>query len=141
MKKLILLILGIAFNFCALNAKKPIMYVVSDSIEICIGNYLKEIPSQNRIGFYIYTENNQILLSLISIPSNSHSIIKEYIDRSNRVILINKNTYPLLFDYDFDFGTKTPIENIGDYGNRDGSYLRARLLSESQIFELKIKSP
>ena len=137
MKNYIILILWLVFNVNILYAKGPITYVVSDSIEVCIGEYLMDNPTHNRIGFYIYSRNDRILISIISIPRNSKSIIKEYLDRSNRVILIGEKEFPLLFDYDFDFGTKTPIKNIGNYGNRNGTYLRSQFLSNSKTFEIK----
>lgn len=42
---------------------------------------------------------------------------------TNRYAVINKGLYPLLFDYDYDFGAPKPSE-LGTYGQREGQVLR-----------------
>lgn len=42
---------------------------------------------------------------------------------TNRYAVINESMYPLLFDYDYDFGTPRPSET-GTYGQREGQVPR-----------------
>lgn len=115
------------------------MYVVSDQKEVSLANRIKNIPDYDKrlIGFFIYNKDGRILIAIAIGAVNGSSFSNEYLENSNRYILIEDRLYPLSFDYDDDFGTRTPIEDLGEFGNREGSYMRSITLAESTVTELK----
>lgn len=149
MKRFIFILLTIIASTAKVNAeepvtkgenKEPIIYVLSDPTEANIANYLKEthFDSSKTIGFYISTlyPEGQVTLQLLSLSEN-RSLAGMDMELSNRFILIEDKLYPLIFDYDFYFGTRTPLEKIGDYGNRAETFLRTHLICESKSFIIK----
>lgn len=126
------------FLFCSilgvvkLNATEPIIYALNDSIEMTVGNYLELYASDDldKIGFYIFRDKDEDYRIKMALIPNAQILMKNYFHRGNRFILIGRKTYPLMFDYDLKYATGTPIEKLGDYGNREGTVSRTFFILE-----------
>ncbi len=101
----------------------PITYIVKDSVEIILDSVIRKSSSQN---FYFAilikdTSHFEIIPCTYNKEANSKSL--GWILNTNRFLLIRNIRYPLLFDYDFKFGTLSE-NNIGEFGKRDGNIER-----------------
>lgn len=128
-------ILSILFILCqfTVNAQsQKISYVFPDSVELrlnkYISNYNKKKPNKE-LYFLIKKDTSGVYnLTVIPISSGSDSIVVSWLKSTNRYALIDKESYPVVFDYDFALGTPT-INDIGSIGQREGNVKRMELIA------------
>lgn len=108
-----------------------ILYVFPDEVEMAIDRYMESLPNSEELRFvltlYKNTNGTYDLYVNSHGADNGGSLYWERI--TNRYAVINNREYPLLFDYDYDFGTSRPSE-IGTCGERDGQVMRVMSVND-----------
>ena len=67
--------------------------------------------------------------------SEKKNILK-WVLQSNRYVIVNKKSYPLVLDYDLKFGS-IDNNNIGNFGVRDGQVKKASLIIDGTTIYFK----
>lgn len=101
-----------------------ILYVFPDDVEVALDQHIESLPNKEDLQFVLTLCKN--VDGTYEIYVNSHSTDDGivYWERvTNRYAVINDKVYPLLFDYDYDFGAPKPSD-IGTYGRREGQVQR-----------------
>lgn len=105
---------------------KKILYVFPDDVEVAIDQYTESLPNKEDLQFVLtlYKNGDGTYEIYVNSCSTDRKNANPYWQQvTNRYAVINKGLYPLLFDYDYDFGTPQPSET-GTYGQREGQVLR-----------------
>jgi hypothetical protein len=131
MKK-IAFILFLSLGLKGYSQSSNVVYIIPDSVEVAIERqitYLKVDTTKTLVYFLLEKDDEGIYsLSLfLDIMKQQKELAGKLLKPTNRVLLINKNKYPLMFDYDFRFGTPKE-DQIGTFGRREGNVLRSVLL-------------
>jgi hypothetical protein len=128
MKRNILLLLLVLIAITSYSQKrKPIVYIVPDKVEIMLDSCI-QFYSKRDFDFYFILEKDSLYnITVASYQKNEAKRLIKWVKQSNRRIVINNKTYPLIFDYDFKFGVKD--DNIGVFKNRDSNIRRSRVIS------------
>ncbi len=128
MKKCISVILAFfaLSGFAQSAPDNKILYVFPDDVEVAIDQYIESFPNKKDLQFILTLYKNEdgtyeIYVNSCSIDNKN--ITPYWQQVTNRYAVINKGLYPLLFDYDYDFGAPKPSE-IGTCGQREGQILR-----------------
>ncbi|MDX1936280.1 MAG: hypothetical protein SFU21_04160 [Flavihumibacter sp.] len=125
-----------AFNwdFPTCPKKANINFVFPDSVEVTASEYVEKQkiknPNTKYFCFLWYDSLSIYRLTILSYKRNEKTIVAKWIRSSNRYAVLNNEKLPLLLDYDFRFGTSDP-ENIGKYGERDGSVKKMNLIAHA----------
>lgn len=128
----------IIYNFPPALLKKII--VVIDRHNKLYNKIHKKKQEMYNKNDYVHNNDNLCILmfrnlsfpNLIEFFIDSVESWKYYAQKSNRVIFLNGSFYPIVFDYDFKYGTKTPLCEIGPYKRREGT-----IVSSTPIIERK----
>lgn len=131
MKK-IAFILFLFLGLKGYSQSSNVVYIIPDSVEVAIEKqitYLKVDTTKTLVYFLLEKDDEGIYsLSLfIDIMKQQKELAGKLLKPTNRLLLINKNKYPLMFDYDFTFGTPKE-DQTGTFGKREGNVLRSALL-------------
>lgn len=149
-KKLLLVFTILLFSrFLSFALEDKIVYVLSsDSLEYEVINEINVIKDVGKLdqkegkglAVYIFRYKNQLCIDILPYTTDhsSRDFVSFFANRTNRYFLAGDNLYPLIFDYDFEFGTTSPINSVGETGNRDGLLKRCCLILENDDF-IKIK--
>ncbi|RAI97583.1 hypothetical protein LX64_05091 [Chitinophaga skermanii] len=117
MKKLtlvVMLMLGLMTITKAQTAS--LQYVLPDSVEVHVNKYLSVALQENPSNYktYCLLEKNDSAYSFtIVFYTNSQQLDINNWLKTNRVVLINDKTYPVVLDYDIAF---LPTDDVKDYG-------------------------
>lgn len=112
-----LLFLFIGNNVSA--QKSSILYYLPDSVEIKVNNYIKEQKLNSR-HIYLFLENankDTFRINLCQYQKKNKKRDEFWISLTNRKVVIDKNRYPILLDYDYKFSTIDTLR-AGVYGDR-----------------------
>lgn len=128
MKKCISIILTFfaLSGFAQSAPDNKILYVFPDDVEVAIDQYIESLPNKEGLQFVFTLYKNgdgTYEIYVNSCSTDDKNTIPYWHQITNRYAVINKGLYPLLFDYDYDFGAPKPSE-IGTYGQREGQVLR-----------------
>lgn len=128
--KQIFLILFIGSLLSVFAHNNYIYYVLAEEEEYKIKCEIDSLYNQNpNQQLYIYIDEN------ISKQSQKIYVLNRdsnfFGDRSNRKLIISDTIYPIYFSIDYNLGTFSPISKIGKYNERDGTYLKKKLLLEN----------
>ena len=88
---------------------------------------LDKLEHHEENNIYIYITNNPNSQKLYLYTSKSNYLG----DKSNRHLIVGKNSYPIIFDFDYQYATFSSFDSIGEYGHRDGTYLKKTLIIEN----------
>jgi len=117
-----------SFNvYC--NSTDSIIYIMPDNVEIKLNEYVMDIKQRSpNYQFYFYFSRID-KFSYRIFPANLTEMNK-WAYKTNRFILINKNKYPLVFDYDIRFNSYKQ-EEVGEFENRfDGLIKNSTIIFE-----------
>jgi hypothetical protein len=130
------------FLLCQLDVLKSqnpnsIIYVLPDSIEIELNAIIAK--SQNS-DFYFILGHDEASYEIIPCRYglDSKASIPKWVTITNRHLLVNDKRYPLVFDYDFDFGVVSE-DYLGNFPKRDGTIKRMKILSHSNPLKFTVK--
>lgn len=141
MKRLLILIVAIVLSYNITFSQNYILYVFSDDIENQLERQLNSFENPDSCNFYCVLERSDTAfgLTISCYKKNTKPIIPEYIEKSNRKVLVNQRLIPLIFDYDSYFATTTPLSEIGEFKKREATYVRSYLINEGPkiIFDKK----
>lgn len=129
MKQFWLILFALSYlNTFALDNNIYYVLIHEDEYKIkCeIDSLSKQYPQQH---IYIYIDKNLHEQSLKIYVLNRDSVT--FGDKSNRKLIVSDSIYPICFSSDFDLGTFSPINEIGKYGERDGTYLKKKFWIEN----------
>ena len=107
-----------------------IYYVLAHEDEYKIKCEIDSLYYQNpNQHLYIYIDEN------ISNQTQKIYVLNRdsnfYGDRSNRKLIVQDSIYPIYFSIDYNLGTFSPIDKIGPFNKRDGTYLKKKLILEN----------
>jgi hypothetical protein len=121
------------YSFCNSQTKDEIVYILPDSVEIIINNYVKACKEKNIDNFYLILEKKEMNyeITIASYNESEKNNISKYVLKSKRKAIICNELIPIVFDYDFKFGTTTPFKELGAIGSREGYYKRQALIRHS----------
>lgn len=130
--KKLLLIICFSMSFGAYAQSEKTIYIVSDSVEVRLKKQIDKSRRNNPgISFSCMLGRGSDDLFSISLLKNQEnsgdSFVKGLVKSTNRYLLIEKEKIPLIFDYDFKFGS-SDVERIGHFGEREGNIKRSSLL-------------
>lgn len=115
--------------------EERILYVFPDDVETAIDRYMESLSDSEELRFvltlYKKTDGTYEIFVNSHDADNGGSLYWERV--TNRYAVINNRECPLLFDYDYDFGTSRPSE-IGTSGERAGQV--PRVISVNDGFHL-----
>lgn len=128
-KYIIIFLVGLTFRS---YSQSGIKYFVPDTVEILLEKQVRSFKNNikdEKVYFLLGKENdNTYHLSLIRDKSNQiDNMIAKLLKSNNRCIVIDQEQYPLIFDYDFTFGTPKETQ-IGEFGQREGNMVRSNML-------------
>lgn len=134
MKKCISVILAFfaLSGFAQSTPDNKIVYVFPDDVEVAIDQYIESFPNKRDLQFILTLYGNgdgTYEIYVNSCSMDNKNITPYWQQVTNRYAVINKGLYPLLFDYDYDFGAPKPSE-IGTCGQREGQVLRIASCNE-----------
>jgi hypothetical protein len=114
------------------SQSSKIVYIIPDSVEVAIEKQIVhlKVGSKNTLVYFLLEKDNEgtYSLSLFCDEKKQREGLAGKISKlTNRVILINKNKYPLMLDYDFIFGTPKE-KQVGSFGSREGNIVRSTVL-------------
>lgn len=112
--------------FYLMPNEEPIIKKHIDRLDI-LNNRLNKLginTEQKNIYFHITRDANS---ESIYLRTSKSDILG---DKSNRRLIVGDNSYPITFDFDYQYATFSPIDSIGSYGHRDDTYLQKRLIIE-----------
>jgi len=107
-----------------------IMYILPDKVEVCASNYLENCLTRNStyyFYFHLSIKNDNYTIAII--PYLKGNNIVEWVNKTNRKLVVGKILYPIIFDYDVLFST-TCNSNIGISGKREGFIKRVYINNE-----------
>ena len=118
MKQIFITLLLLMSIGCSANAQSnKLQYVLPDNIEVKVNNFVvkyKEEYPQHKLYCLLQLDTVGIYhLSVVPYLPSQKLDIHSWIKSTNRFVLINETTYPLLFDYDIAL---LPFDGIEDYG-------------------------
>lgn len=123
----IILVFFALSGFAQSMPDNKILYVFPDDVEVAIDQYIGSLSNKEDLQFVLTLYKNEDGTYEIYVNScstdNENATPYYWQQITNRYAVINRELYPLLFDYDYDFGAPTPSE-IGTYGQRAGQVLR-----------------
>lgn len=124
MKKLFLAIFLCSF-FINSNAQKAnILYYMPDSVEVLINEHISSQKSNS--NFYFILESigkDTFRINVCQYFNKEKKRVEDWIFSTKRKVVINRNSYPLLLDYDYMFSTLNPLR-VGYYGDRANKIVR-----------------
>jgi hypothetical protein len=131
MKK-IAFIIFLSLGFKGYSQSSDIVYIIPDNVEVALERqitYLKVDTTKTLVYFLLEKDDEGIYsLSLFhDIINQQEGLTGKILKLTNRVLLINKNKYPLILDYDFTFGTPK-VDQIATFGSREGNIVRSVIL-------------
>lgn len=115
--KLIYLFAIMSIISCNAQKKGDITYLLPDDVEVELNEHLSQSSGFNYMVLFGSKEHYELFV--INDDEYSKRPYGNFITATNRNVLVNGKSYPLLLDYDFNFST-TDIVNIGEFGKRDG---------------------
>ncbi len=135
MKRIILLaVVLLIFSRSKAQRNDSIIYVLHfDSVETTIDKHLNTLEKKNQqTSSWSYLGRVDSLFTLTVCNSclgddSKAGFLSRLVKNTNRYLLIDKRTLPLILDYDTIF-TTPKLTNIGSLGNRDGNVLRSRII-------------
>jgi hypothetical protein len=112
-------------------SQSKVVYIIPDSVEVAIKKQISKLKHNSADAFiYFLLEKNKggiYSLSLFRDPARQGGLMDKILKLTNRVLLIDEDKYPLMFDYDFTFSTPKETK-IGSIGNREGNVVRSTAL-------------
>lgn len=113
-------------------AQSKVVYIIPDNVESAIEKQIILLHNEPRKEFIYFIlakdDVNSYRLSLVHNPSKVKKGLEgKALKSTNRVLLINQTKYPLVFDYDFAFGTPKE-DQVGTFGKREGNVMRSAML-------------
>lgn len=132
MKIVFVIIAIVLMNNVYSQEHKEILYILPDNVETTLNKYLERtIKKQESHVYFVLNrmskDKYKINVAFYS-PENEKQLIY-WIRVTNRYVVVNKDKYPLLLDYDYEFSTKKP-HCIGKYGEREGGILKTMPIYE-----------
>jgi hypothetical protein len=132
MKTVFVIIAIVLMNNVYSQENKEILYILPDNVETALNKHIEHIIKKKELD--VYFTLNRMSKDKYKIDVTFYSPKKEkqltyWIRVTNRYVVINKEKYPLLLDYDYNFSTKKP-HCIGKYGEREGNIQRTIVIHE-----------
>jgi hypothetical protein len=141
MKKIIVvLILFVCCHFSVVAQSHKILYILPDSVELRINRYILNTIQQEQKLYFLLKKDTLGIYNLTVIPfvpNDNRSDVSAWVKVTNRHILIDKESYPLLLDYDFTFSTSNPSD-IGELGHREGNIRKMHLIAHRYTIYFKM---
>jgi len=117
---LLIFILASAETQAQVQVQNPIIYLLPDSVEMVLN---KEIATYKHKKVYFimnrWCENSNNHRCIIWICQFKGEIKNNFAINTNRFIIVNKEKYPVYFDYDIDFHLRKS-RTLGEFGERYG---------------------
>ncbi len=112
-----------------------ILYYLPDSVEMKVYDYTSKQKSNTKFYFILRsTGKDTFSVSVCQYYEKDKKFLERWVFITKRKVVINKDIYPLLFDYDYIFSTND-TSRVGVYGNRANKL--ARLLPIVHCFNVK----
>jgi hypothetical protein len=130
--KNILLIICLFVSLHAYSQSDKIVYILSDSVEVSVKNQITKVRKKN-VGasfscMLFENKDNTYGISLfVNDGKSKDDFIKSLLEKTNRVLLVDKEEIPLITDYDVKFSSPN-LKRIGELGKREGNISRSQLL-------------
>ena len=104
-----------------------IKYVLPDNVEVVLDSCVKSVGKEKQNFYFVLRKDTSYNITIGMFNKSEGKNILKWIRQSNRYVVINDKTYPLIFDYDFEFGA-IESNNIGDFPSREGNIKRVSLI-------------
>ena len=120
----------------SLNAQSSdILFYLPDSVEINVHNYISLQKSNAKFYCILRSEGRDTFsVSVCQYQEKDRKNLESWVFITKRRVVINKWSYPLIFDYDYRFSTLNS-SNEGVYGDRVNKLIR--LLPIAHCFNVK----
>lgn len=122
---MILLFLFLAIPSMA-QKNNQIKYVLPDTVETFLDSCIKKQEGGKTWIYFLLKKDTLYSITIGKYSTKEKKNILQWVKQTNRYILINKVSYPLIFDYDLRFGAID--DNIGEFGSRDDNVKRVNLI-------------
>jgi len=125
MRNCVLIFISIICSLPIYSQEHKIIYIFPDNVEVAVNKFINKETREKTCHYLVIVKDTVDTYKLI-VPSyrpSDRSHLSYYVESTNRMAIINDKQYPLLFDYDYRFGTRDTV-NVGRYGERDGFILR-----------------
>lgn len=135
-KRFLYFIIFILSSVSVYATSDKIVYILPDSLESKVIDQINTYNEKNSLVIYLFhlEKNICLLISPYKNKSNYISPLYYYASKSNRFLLVGDNIYPIVFDYDFRYGTTTPLDQTGKYGEREGCIKRTAIILDINDF-------
>ena len=114
-----------------------ILYVFPDKTEAILKDKIDSLKRNgNSVVFHlchsIKSDSIDIYLRYFNSENDDYYKKDVFVHNTNRFILVGDERIPVVFDYDYRFGTTTCYDEIGNFPCREGSYARIALILHQQ---------
>ena len=133
-KRFLYVIIFLLSGVFAYANSDEIIYVLPDSLGNRVVDQINTYNEKDNLLIYLFHREDKICLLISPYKRNDTSPLYYYASRTNRFLLAGENTYPILLDYDFRYGTTTPLEKIGKSGEREGCIKRTAIILDINDF-------
>lgn len=122
-------ILIVLFQAMTSTAQKSnqIMYILPDNVETLLDSCIKKAENSQTQFYFLLRRDTVYNITIGKYNKKEKKNILKWVTQSNRYIVVNKKTHPLIFDYDLKFAA-VDNNNIGEFGSREGNIKRANLI-------------
>lgn len=114
-----------------------ILYVFPDKTEAILKDKIDSLKRNgNSVVFHlchsIKSDSIDIYLRYFNSENDDYYKKDVFVHNTNRFILVGDERIPVVFDYDYRFGTTTCYDEIGNFPCREGTYARIALILHQQ---------
>jgi hypothetical protein len=128
MKKIYtIIIMFTCYTIVRAQEKDSIIYIFPDKVEQLLYDYIKTYINEDADSLVFHLQNNENNTYTLFVGGALNS--DDWHKNTNRFIMINDRSYPLIFDYDSLFGA-VKKNMIGKFGEREGNVLRSLFIIE-----------
>lgn len=124
MQKLFSIIIFLFLWLFSNGQKSDILYYLPDSVEVRVNDYISK--QKRNSNFYFILESvstDTFKVSVCQYQAYDKNSLEGWIFLTKRKVVICKNSYPLLLDYDYMFSTLDTVR-VGNYGDRANKIVR-----------------
>lgn len=124
MKKLISILLFLILSFCSCAQKSNILYYLPDSVEVRVKDFISKQKHSSNFYFMLESINKDTFrVSVCQYQAKEKKNLERWIFLTKRRVIVCKDDYPLLLDYDYIFSTLDTLK-VGYCGDRANKIVR-----------------
>lgn len=126
-KYIIVLIVLVQSTVLMAQKNNQIKYILPDAVEVLLDSCVKNIANEKVNFYFLLKKDSTYNITIGKYSKREKKSILRWIKQSNRFVVINSKSYPLIFDYDLKFAV-IDDSNIGEFGIREGNTKRVNLI-------------